>query len=86
MTRNFFDEYIKIVDNEEVEPIKLDLTTFDVKTDTINNVYDGMLSNKFFGIKYVKDIEVNHLDKLLNDNKYSILTEQCLPLRLFGFS
>lgn len=64
---------IKIVNDEDGEPIKLDLTTFDVKTDTINNVYDGMLSNKFFGIKYVKDIEVNHLDKLLNDNKYSIL-------------
>lgn len=63
----------KIMDNEGEDPIKLDLTNFDVKTDTINNVYEGMLSNKFFGIKYVKDIKVSDIDTLLDNDEYSIL-------------
>lgn len=57
----------------EDDYIKLDLTYFDIKTDSISNVYEGMLSNKFFGIKYIKDIKVNKINKLLNDNKYSVL-------------
>lgn len=63
----------KIMDNEGEDPIKLDLTNFDVKTDTITNVYEGMLSNKFFGIKYVKDIKVSDIDTLLDNDEYSIL-------------
>lgn len=69
----YYVDGTKITGDEDEEPIKLDLSYFDIKTDTVDNVFKGMLSNKFFGIKYVKDIKVSDMDKLLNNDEYSVL-------------
>lgn len=69
----YYVDGTKITGDEDEDPIKLDLSYFDIKTDTVDNVFKGMLSNKFFGIKYVKDIKVSDMDKLLNNDEYSVL-------------
>lgn len=69
----YYVDGTKITGDEDEEPIKLDLSYFDIKTDTVDNVFKGMLSNKFFGIKYVKDIKISDMDKLLNNDEYSVL-------------